>query len=169
MAKDEARAAKEMAREEREREAREAEAKRKQEELDKWAASFSVEETGEEDAGGGEDEGRLPRFVGDIRQQKVAVLEELAQSFGLKTQEVIARVKALEQMGHLTGVIDDRGKYIFISTEELEAVAKFVNRKGRVRISTLAQESNRLIDLTPKKLAEEEDDDAEEEQEESSR
>ena len=166
MAKDEARTAKEKAREAREREAREAEAKRKQEELDKWAASFSVEETGEEDAAGGEDEGRLPRFVGHIRQQKVAVLEELAHSFGLKTQEVIARVKALEQMGHLTGVIDDRGKFIFISTEELEAVAKFVNRKGRVRISTLAQESNRLIDLTPKKL--DDDDEVEEDEEENS-
>ena len=34
----------------------------------------------------------------------------------------------------------------------MDAVAKYVQRKGRVRISTLAQESNRLIDLKAKKL-----------------
>ena len=33
-------------------------------------------------------------------------------------------------------------------------VAKFVQRKGRVRISALAQESNRLIDLEPRKKLE---------------
>ena len=61
-------------------------------------------------------------------------------------------------MGHLSGVIDDRGKFICITQAEMAAVAKYVQRKGRVRISTLAQESNKLIDLTPKKQAAEEDD-----------
>ena len=37
-------------------------------------------------------------------------------------------------------------------------MAKFVQKKGRVRISTLAAESNRLIDLTPRRRAEDEED-----------
>ena len=74
---------------------------------------------------------------------------------------MLNRLNALEQMGHLTGVVDERGKYIFITPDEMAAVTKYVQRKGRVRISTLAQESNRLIDLTPKKQVEEEEEEAE--------
>lgn len=154
----------EQAREERERQEKEAAEKRKQEELDKWASMFSVEETGEEGADAdGEDEATLlSRFVEHIKACKVNVLEELGGEFGLKTSDVIQRVRALEAMGHLSGVIDDRGKFICITPDEMKAVAKFVQRKGRVRISTLAQESNKLIDLTPRKAAE--DDEAVEEE-----
>ena len=51
--------------------------------------------------------------------------------------------------GRLTGVIDDRGKFIYITMEELEAVSKYMKQHGRVSISDLAQSSNRLINLTP--------------------
>jgi flagellar biosynthesis GTPase FlhF len=155
----------ERAREERERLEKEAAEKRKQEELDKWASMFSVEETGEEGADAeGEDEATLlSRFVEHIRACKVNVLEELGGEFGLKTSDVIQRVRALEAMGHLSGVIDDRGKFICITPDEMRAVAKFVQRKGRVRISTLAQESNKLIDLTPRKTADADDEAVEEE------
>ena len=47
----------------------------------------------------------------------------------------------------LTGVIDDRGKFIYISQEELEAVAKFIRQQGRVSIADLALNSNKLISL----------------------
>uniref|UniRef100_A0A672LA85 DDRGK domain-containing protein 1-like n=1 Tax=Sinocyclocheilus grahami TaxID=75366 RepID=A0A672LA85_SINGR len=46
-------------------------------------------------------------------------------------------------------VIDDRGKFIFITPEELNAVAQFVKKRGRVSISELVQASNTLINLTP--------------------
>ncbi len=51
--------------------------------------------------------------------------------------------------GRLTGVLDDRGKFIFITQEELEAVAKFIKQRGRVSISELAESSNTLINLNP--------------------
>tara|TARA_B100000524_G_C23345618_1_gene260104 strand:- start:201 stop:395 length:195 start_codon:yes stop_codon:yes gene_type:complete len=56
-------------------------------------------------------------------------------------------------MGYITGVVDDRGKFIYIAQDELEAVAKYLNKKGRVRISDLAHESNKLVDLNPKATA----------------
>ena len=49
----------------------------------------------------------------------------------------------------LTGVTDDRGKFIYISQSELESVAKFVKQRGRVSISELAENSQKLITLTP--------------------
>jgi hypothetical protein len=42
-------------------------------------------------------------------------------------------------------VIDDRGKFIYITPEELAAVANFIRQRGRVSITELAQASNSLI------------------------
>ena len=53
----------------------------------------------------------------------------------------------LQAEGRLTGVIDDRGKFIYITMEELEAVARFIRQNGRVSISDLAASSNKLINL----------------------
>lgn len=52
--------------------------------------------------------------------------------------------------GRLSGVMDDRGKYIYISLEEMQAVADYIKRQGRVSISHLASKSNQFIDLEPK-------------------
>ena len=157
------REAKALAREEKARQEAEALAKAKQEEYDKWKDMFSVDEAGEEAESAVEEEGMLERFITYMKEHKVTVLEEIAAEFKLRVQDVIQRVQALERMGHVTGVIDDRGKFIYITTAEMEAVAKYVQRKGRVRISTLAMESNKLIDLQPKRkeISTAEDDDSE--------
>ena len=65
----------------------------------------------------------------------------------MKAQEAIERVTQLQEDGLLTGVIDDRGKFIYISREEMEAVAKFIKQQGRVSISDLAMNSNKLVTL----------------------
>lgn len=62
---------------------------------------------------------------------------------------MIDRIETFMANGTLTGVLDDRGKFIYITTDELEAVAKFINQRGRVSIQELAESSNRLIRLTP--------------------
>ena len=67
----------------------------------------------------------------------------------LPAQDVIQRVQDLQASGDLTGVIDDRGKFIYITMDELESVAKYVRQHGRVSISELAESSNRLITLDP--------------------
>jgi hypothetical protein len=52
-------------------------------------------------------------------------------------------------MGLLTGVMDDRGKFIYISEEELKKVKVFIEQRGRVNITELAKSSNELINLKP--------------------
>ncbi len=79
----------------------------------------------------------------------MVVLEDLAAHFRLKTQDAIDRVTRLQEDGALTGVVDDRGKFIYVSQEELEAVAKFIRQRGRVSIAELAESSNKLINLAP--------------------
>lgn len=82
----------------------------------------------------------------------MVVLEDLALHFRLKTQAVIDRITDLKKDEILTGVIDDRGKFIYISQKELDAVAKFIRQRGRVSISELAEHSNNLISLEPAKI-----------------
>ncbi|KAK2109694.1 DDRGK domain-containing protein 1 [Saguinus oedipus] len=87
----------------------------------------------------------LTEFINYIKQSKVVLLEDLASQVGLRTQDTINRIQDLLAEGTVTGVIDDRGKFIYITPEELAAVANFIRQRGRVSIAELAQASNSLI------------------------
>lgn len=140
--------AEEKRREEAERLARELKEKQEYEEYLKMKEAFSVEEEGFEE-GETESENLLQEFIDFIKANKVVVLEDLAREFSLKTQATIDRIKELRANGMLSGVIDDRGKFIYISEDELTAVAKFIRQRGRISITELAESSNNLINLQP--------------------
>lgn len=120
-------------------------------EFEKWKGEFSVDAEGtteNEVQDGNQD--LLSEFVEYIKKHKCIPLEDLAAEFRLRTQECINRITSLESMGRLSGVMDDRGKYIYISQEEMKAVADYIKHQGRVSISHLASKSNQFIDLEPK-------------------
>ncbi|XP_059658268.1 DDRGK domain-containing protein 1 [Cornus florida] len=120
-------------------------------EFEKWKGAFSVDAEGttENEVQDGS-QGMLFDFVEYIKKHKCVPLEDLAAEFKLRTQDCINRITSLEDMGRLSGVMDDRGKYIYISQEEMKAVADYIKRQGRVSISHLASQSNQFIDLEPK-------------------
>jgi len=64
---------------------------------------------------------------------------------------MIELIQKLDKEGLISGVIDDRGKFIYVSREELQKIAKFINRKGRVSLEDIARESNKLINLNQAK------------------
>ncbi|KAG0477276.1 hypothetical protein HPP92_013674 [Vanilla planifolia] len=148
--KDEEREAKEHAMEEEalKRKAEEEEAAAL--EFEKWKGEFSVDAEGSTASDTQETQGLLNNFVEYIKKQKCIPLEELAAEFKLRTQDCINRIMELENIGRLSGVMDDRGKYIYISPEEMKAVADYIKRRGRVSIAHLASQSNQFIDLEPK-------------------
>ncbi|AES66902.1 putative DDRGK domain containing protein [Medicago truncatula] len=119
-------------------------------EFDKWKGEFSVDDEGTLEEEQDKTEDLLTNFVEYIKKQKCVPLEDLAAEFKLRTQECINRITSLESMGRLSGVMDDRGKFIYISQEEMKAVADYIKRQGRVSISHLASKSNQFIDLEPK-------------------
>jgi len=130
--------------------------KKSEKEFEQWKDLISVEEEGS-NAGPAEEEtqDKLQRFVHHVSEKKVLMLEELAVTFNLRTQEVINRLESLEKMGRISGVFDDRGKFIYITKDELDQVAQFILKKGRISIAEVAKESNKLIDLNPKNTEEE--------------
>lgn len=147
-AKEEAREAREAEQEAERKREEEERLKKEEEEAAEWAGLISVDDGGSGAAEtAAEDQGLLGRFVDYVKERKTVPLEELAAEFGLRTTDAINRVQGLEQMGRLTGVMDDRGKYIYISPEEMEAVAAFIQERGRVSIQELADKSNEFIRL----------------------
>lgn len=148
--KEELLAAEEKAREEEEKRIKEEKEKQELEEYLALKASFAVEEEGfEQETDENEAQNKLQTFIDYIKSQKVVLLEDLAGHFKMKTADVIKRVQDLMAQQVLVGVIDDRGKFIHITMEELESVAKFMKRRGRVSISDLVENSNKLINLKP--------------------
>ncbi|XP_066957778.1 DDRGK domain-containing protein 1 [Macrobrachium rosenbergii] len=140
----------EARREEQERKEREEREKRELEEYLAMKAQFEVEEEGfDENTDENAERNLLQEFVEHIKANKVVVLEDLAAKFQMKTQDCIKRVTDLQKEKTLTGVIDDRGKFIYVSQEELEGVAKFIRQRGRISITDLAEASHSLITLTP--------------------
>ena len=96
-----------------------------------------------------DDEQSIGDFVDYIKKRKVVLLEDVAAQFNLGTKDVVMRIEQVEKLGRLTGITDDRGKYIYISEAEFDAVAKYVQAKGRVSRSDLLQECNKLIRMEP--------------------
>lgn len=143
--------AEQLREEEAEKKAREEKEKKEHEEYLKMKEAFSIEEEGYLEGKKEDEENLLQKFIEYIKQNKVLVLEDLAAHFSLKTASVVERIQELQANGTLTGVIDDRGKFIYISEDELCAVAKFVRQRGRVSITELVENSNNLISLTPAK------------------
>ena len=50
------------------------------------------------------------------------MLDDLAAEFGMLTKDVVKKIEGLEKNGKLTGITDDRGKFIHITNTEFNAV-----------------------------------------------
>jgi len=124
----------------------EAKQKAQEEEYMKWKDMFQVEDEGEELQEGSYD---LNRFLEYIKLRKVVMIEDIGAEFGLEGKSVVERLQDLENSGYLTGIVDDRGKYIYLTEEELLGVKAYIENRGRVTRMELSQEGNRLIRLEP--------------------
>ncbi|ETV71152.1 hypothetical protein, variant [Aphanomyces astaci] len=118
-------------------------------EFDKWRALISVEDAGvDADVVDGSVDGSnllLQAFVEYIESHKVVVLEDVAAEFGLRTEDARDRVAALVASGRLSGLLDDRGKFVSISDHEMNAVAAYIRTQGRLTLHDLGRECNRLV------------------------
>eukprot|EP00762_Andalucia_godoyi_P005509 ANDGO_00598.mRNA.1 DDRGK domain-containing protein 1 len=132
----------------------EAEGKRKeQEQRDaEWASMFSVEGTGEQNSAEAElqKEQSIADFLECIVQARMVNLDELAAKFSLSTDDVLDRIRALEGDGRLLGVLDDRGKYLHVTVDEMKALSQFIRSRGKVSIQDIVKEVNRIIQIPDK-------------------
>lgn len=129
-------------------------AQKAQQELDLWKDYIEVAEAGINNNMLEVDEATKTReFVNFVIENRVVTFESLASSFDLSIQEVVNKLKDLEREKMIQGIFTDRGKYIYLTTEDLENVANYIKRKGKVTIPELVDECVRMIDLSPKPVA----------------
>ncbi|XP_074598726.1 DDRGK domain-containing protein 1-like [Brevipalpus obovatus] len=146
--KEEAEREEEKRKEEEERKIREEKERKEHEEYLKMKEAFEVEGEGfDQDIDETEQQNKLQAFIDYIKNEKVVLLEDLAGNFQMRTQDAINRINALLEDQQITGVIDDRGKFIYITPEELKEFAKFIKRRGRVSIAELVENSSQLIKM----------------------
>lgn len=139
----------ERQREEEERKKRLEREQKEHEEYLKLKEAFVVEEEGhDENPDDMDNQSMLNQFVEYVKTAKFLYLDELAAQFKIKTQDVIDRLKFLQENGTITGLFDDRGKFIYLTRDELERVAKAIRQRGRISISDLSKISNELIDFS---------------------
>lgn len=132
----------------------EVERQKELEEYNQMKAEFEIEEEGEDndDTTVENEKDILNRFIDYIKTTKMVDLEELASKFSMKTTDCIDRIRKLMEDDTLTGIIDDRGKFIYITTEEMEAVAQYINQKGRVSKAELSKNSGKFVNLEVKQV-----------------
>eukprot|EP01127_Copromyxa_protea_P015683 TRINITY_DN4557_c0_g1_i2.p1 TRINITY_DN4557_c0_g1~~TRINITY_DN4557_c0_g1_i2.p1 ORF type:complete len:325 (-),score=122.58 TRINITY_DN4557_c0_g1_i2:4-978(-) len=134
--------------------------KKEQEEYDAMKHMFEVQAAGSIMDDLDEFKNNIPNFIQYIKDSKVVFLEDLASKYHIKTQAVVDKILELEKEGQLSGIIDEKGKFIYITDSEMTSVAQFIKQRGRVHISEIQRQSNALINLEPVKLevlADEED------------
>uniref|UniRef100_A0A0N5BFR4 DDRGK domain-containing protein 1 n=1 Tax=Strongyloides papillosus TaxID=174720 RepID=A0A0N5BFR4_STREA len=149
---DEIRAKEEAAekeREEKERKEREEREKREYEEYLKMKEAFNIEEEGVNELDEDASRNLKEEFINYIKEVKVVNIDELASKFNLTVSDVSNRLSTFIEDGSISGVIDDRGKFIYITDEEWRSVAQFINSRGRVSLQEIVDSSNRLISLKP--------------------
>ena len=111
---------------------------------------FSIEEAGDKQEEDKEFENKLQVFIDFIQVRKVVMFEDLAAEFSMSSKDVIDRIQRLVESGRLSGITDDRGKFIHITEQEFESVARYIKTKGRVNKSDLLMECNKIVRMQPR-------------------
>ncbi|EQC33673.1 hypothetical protein SDRG_08777 [Saprolegnia diclina VS20] len=126
-------------------EAAQVQAARDAAELAKWKGQFSVDDAGSDRVELSESTHLLSDFLAYLATHKVVLLEDLALRFGLSTTATMQRLQSLLTAGRLSGFLDDRGKFIAVDDDDMKRVATYIGKKGRVSVSDVARECNRLL------------------------
>uniref|UniRef100_A0A0K0D1N1 DDRGK domain-containing protein 1 n=1 Tax=Angiostrongylus cantonensis TaxID=6313 RepID=A0A0K0D1N1_ANGCA len=102
---------------------------REKKELEEYLAlksSFAVEEEGFDQIEEEESNNLMEQFAEYVKTSKIVNMDELAAHFGLKSDEAISRLHYFLDNGFLQGVMDDRGKFICITDDELNAGESYI-------------------------------------------
>lgn len=127
---------------------KEEEEKKENDIYNRWKDQIIVGEEGEE-GGNLEDENMINDFIEYIKLRKTVSLEDLAGVFKINPTDLVERLKSLEDQGRIVGIIDDRGKYIYITDKELASIEKIFMTRGRISKSDLIKECNKIIRFVP--------------------
>ena len=82
-----------------------------------------------------------------LRKHKLVLLEDLSHEFKLSTKDLVEKIKKLEGEGQVSGIFDERGKYLVIEDEEWRAIKNYISARGRVKKTDIMNECAKLIKI----------------------
>ena len=139
----------EMKEEERLKKEQEEKERREQEEYEKWKEFLTLEETGTKMEEEKDDTNLLQRFVSYIRLRKTVAIEDLAMAFGLTNKACLSRLNSLLETKMLTGVVDERGKFLYIEQEEIDELLSAIKARGHFSRGDLIEVFSGIIRQEP--------------------
>ena len=144
--KQEEEAQKEIDLEKKEKEEKE---KKEQEEYEKWKEFLTLEESGTKMEEEKDEENLLEKFLTYIKLRKTINIEDIAMRFDLSNKACLERINGLIESNMLKGVIDDRGKFLFIENKEIDSLLKSIRKKGHFTRRDLIDTFSDIIRLEP--------------------
>lgn len=79
--------------------------------------------------------------------KKLSLLEDASHKFSLTTKDLVEKIKKLESEQKVSGVFDERGKFLYIEQREWDAVRNYINAKGRLKKSDMMTECAKIIKI----------------------
>lgn len=122
--------------------------KKENEIYNQWKDMIKIGEEGEERVDF-EDEKVINDFLNYIKIRKVVSLEDLSGVFKIPPNDLVEKLNYFESQGRILGIIDDRGKYIYLTEKEISMIEKMFMNRGRISKAELIKECNRLIKFEP--------------------
>ena len=93
--------------------------KKEEDEFNKWKDFMVVQDEGEENVDINSED-LINDLINYIKIRKLVSLEDLSGEFKLNANDLVDRLKHLENQSRICGIIDDRGKYIYMTEKELQ-------------------------------------------------
>jgi len=121
---------------------------KEEETFNEWKGDFAVAESGEDNLDFS-NENLIQEFINYIKLRKVVSLEDLAGEFKMTSADLVERLKQFEDQNRICGIIDDRGKYIYLTEKELVSIEKLLVTRGRINKVDLIKECNKIIRFAP--------------------
>ena len=122
--------------------------KKEDEIYNQWKDMIKIGEEGEEKKNFS-DENVINEFLNYIKRRKVVSLEDLSGVFKISPNELVEKLNQFEKEGRILGIIDDRGKYIYVTEKEMNMIENLFIRRGRINKMDLIKECNKIIKFEP--------------------
>ena len=122
--------------------------KKEDEIYNQWKDMIKIGEEGEEKRNFS-DENVINEFLNYIKRRKVVSLEDLSGVFKISPNELVEKLNQFEKEGRILGIIDDRGKYIYVTEKEMNMIENLFMKRGRINKGDLIKECNKIIKFEP--------------------
>ena len=89
----------------------------------------------------------VKELVAEAQQRKVWPVNDIADTFAVTPEQVVARLEQLMSENRLAGSIVSQGTLIYIGRSEMQELAKFLLRNGNTSLPELSDEVRRIVSL----------------------